>query len=130
MSKVHKEVFREVFSPEGYKSWATARNCHTVVATKNKRFVGFIIAEKRRCGSFGDFMIAVKPAHQGKGIGTALLNAAFSAFVDMKVRRVIADYLMLNAPAHSLYHKHKFKPKRIYNYFLYDPTRRKTRQFQ
>jgi len=118
MARIHGEVFAEGFSPKDYKSWATASNCRTIVATRDRNLVGFIIAEKRRCGSFGDFMIAVEPCHHRKGLGSALLHAAFNAFIDMRVKKVIADYLMLNAPAHHLYRKHNFKPRRIYNYFL------------
>lgn len=119
MSKIHEKAFQEKFKPEIYKAWATATNCQTIIATYHNIPVGFIIAEKRRCGSLGDFTIAVKPAHQGKGIGSLLLNVAFNVFIDMGVKRIIADYLILNTSAHRLYQKHKFKPKRIYNYFLY-----------
>jgi len=119
MSEIHEKAFQEKFEPNIYKAWATATNCQTIIATYHNIPIGFIIAEKRRCGSLGDFTIAVKPAHQGKGIGSLLLNAAFNVFIAMGVRKVIADYLMLNASAHRLYQKHKFKPKRIYNYFLY-----------
>jgi GNAT superfamily N-acetyltransferase len=121
MSKIHKEAFRKELSPNDYKAWATKANCRTIMVTHHKKPVGFIIAEKRRCGSLGDFNIAVKPAHQGKGVGSALLKAAFNIFIDLGVKRVIADYLLLNTSAHRLYQKHNFKPKRIYNYFLYRP---------
>lgn len=123
MSEIHKEAFSEDFSPEDYKIWATAVNCRTIIAAHQDETVGFIIAEKRHCGSLGDFSIAVKPAFQGKGIGSALLKAAFNIFIDMKVKRVIADYLILNTSAHNLYQKHGFKPKRIYNYFLIGTSR-------
>ncbi len=118
MSEIHKEAFEEIVSPEDYKLWATAANCRTIIAMHNEESIGFIIAEQRRCGSFGDFNIAVKPVHQGKGIGSALLKAAFNILIDAGVKRVIADYLMLNTSAHTLYQKHNFKPRRTYNYFL------------
>lgn len=119
MSKIHEKAFKEKCNPEIYRAWATAANCRTMIATHYTVPVGFIIAEKRGYGFLGDFTIAIEPAHQGKGIGSILLKTAFNVFIDMGVRRVIADYLMLNASAHRLYQKHKFKPKRIYNYFLY-----------
>jgi len=118
MSKIHEETFKERCKPKIYKVWATAANCRTIIATYCKKPIGFIIAEKRRCNSLGDFNIAVKPCHHNKGVGSALLKAAFNVFIDMNVQRVIADYLILNAPAHRLYQKHGCKPKRIYNYFL------------
>jgi ribosomal protein S18 acetylase RimI-like enzyme len=118
MSKIHEEAFKERCKPKIYKAWATAANCRTIIATHREKPIGFIIAEKRRCNSLGDFNIAVKPHYHNKGVGSALLKAAFNVFIDMNVQRVIADYLMLNAPAHRLYQKHGFKPKRIYNYFL------------
>jgi ribosomal-protein-alanine N-acetyltransferase len=118
MSGIHKETFKEDFSMEDYKKWTTAVNCRTIIATHQNEPIGFIIAEKRHCGSLGDFNIAVKPAHQGKGIGSALLKAALNVFIDLKVKRVIADYLILNASAHNLYQKLGFEPKRTYNYFL------------
>lgn len=117
-SKIHEKAFKEKCKPKIYKAWATATNCRTIIATCHNVPVGFMIAEKRRCGSLGDFTIAVKPTHQGKGIGSVLLKAAFNAFIDMGVKRVIADYLMLNASAQRLYEKNNFEPKRIYNYFL------------
>jgi len=120
MSKIRKEAFGKVLSPDDYKAWATKKNCRTIMATCHEELVGFIIAEKRPCGSLGDFTIAVKPSHQRKGIGSTLLKAAFNVFIEMEAKRVIADYLMLNTPAHRLYQKHSFKPKRIYNYFLYE----------
>jgi ribosomal protein S18 acetylase RimI-like enzyme len=119
MSKIHEKAFKEKAEPKIYKAWATATNCRTIVATHHNIPVGFIIAEKRHCGSLGDFSIAVEPAHHGKGIGSVLLTAAFNAFIDMKVKKVIADYLTLNSSAHRLYQKHNFITKRIYNYFLY-----------
>ena len=119
IARIHKEVFGENFSPMRYRIWATASNCRTIVATKNGFPVGFIIAEKRSCGSLGDFIIAVDPSHHRKGLGSTLLQAAFNVFIDMNVKKVIADYLMLNTPAHHFYQKHNFRPKRTYNYFLY-----------
>ncbi len=119
MTKIHEEVYGRIFSPKDYRTWATGANCHTIIATHYDELIGFLIAEKRRCGSLGDFAIAIKPLHQGKGMGSTLLKAAFNVFVDMGVKKVIADYLKLNTPAYKLYQKHKFKPKRIYNYFLY-----------
>jgi ribosomal protein S18 acetylase RimI-like enzyme len=118
MSEIHKEAFDEKIPLEEYRAWATAANCHTVIATHRGNLVGFIIAEKRRCGSLGDFNIAIKPAHQHRGVGSALLKASFNIFLEMKVKKVIADYLMLNTHAHILYYKHGFRPKRTYNYFL------------
>jgi len=119
MSKIHEKAFKEKAAPKIYKAWATATNCRTILATHHNTPVGFIIAEKRRCGSLGDFSIAVDPAHHGRGIGSVLLRAAFNAFIDMKVKKVVADYLILNSSAHRLYQKHNFRTKRIYNYFLY-----------
>jgi ribosomal protein S18 acetylase RimI-like enzyme len=119
IARIHQEAFAENFSAEKYKAWATASNCRTIVATKERRIVGFMIAEKRRCGSLGDFTIAIDRCYRRKGLGSALLDAAFNVFIDMKIKKVIADYLLLNTPAHYLYQKHNFKPKRIYNYFLW-----------
>jgi ribosomal protein S18 acetylase RimI-like enzyme len=117
MSDIHRETFNEELSPEEYRAWATATNCHTIIATHRDNLVGFITVEKRRCGSLGDFNIAIKPEHQNRGIGSALLKAAFNIFLEMKVKKIIADYLMLNTHAQSLYYKHGFTPKRTYNYF-------------
>jgi ribosomal protein S18 acetylase RimI-like enzyme len=118
MSEIHREVFDEKIPLEEYRAWATGANCRTVIATHQGNLVGFIIAEKRRCGSLGDFNIAIKTAHQDRGLGSALLRASFNIFLEMKVKKVIADYLMLNTHAHILYYKHGFRPKRTYNYFL------------
>jgi ribosomal protein S18 acetylase RimI-like enzyme len=118
MSEIHREVFDEKIPAEEYRAWATVANCRTVIATHRGNLVGFIIAEKRRCGSLGDFNIAIKTAHQHKGVGSALLRTSFNIFLEMKVKKVIADYLMLNAHAHILYYKNGFRPKRAYNYFL------------
>jgi GNAT superfamily N-acetyltransferase len=118
MSEIHREAFDEEISSEEYRKWATAVNCRTVIATHRGRPSGFIIAERRHCGSLGDFNIAIKPAHQHRGVGSALLKATFNIFLEMKVKKVITDYLMLNRHAHLLYYKHGFRPKRTYNYFL------------
>ena len=77
-----------------------------------------MIAERRKCSSLGNFVIAVRPKYQSKHVGSALLKAGLNSLVQMGVRRVVVDCLMLNAPAHDLYKKHGFKFRRICNYFL------------
>jgi GNAT superfamily N-acetyltransferase len=119
MSKIHEEVFEETCNPKIYKAWATAANCRTIIATYREKPVGFIIAEKRRCNYLGDFQIAVEPFHHNKGVGSALLQAAFNIFIDMKVRKVIADYLMLNAPATDFIKNTVSNQKEFTTIFLY-----------
>jgi ribosomal protein S18 acetylase RimI-like enzyme len=118
MARIHQESFAENISPDQYKAWATKLNCRTIIAIKERCPVGFIIAEKRRCGSLGDFTIAIDHHYRRRGLGSALLCSAFNVFVDMELNKVIADCLLLNSSAHYLYQKHNFKPKRIYNYFV------------
>lgn len=118
LSHIHQNAFREEFAPASYRVWATAPNCRTLVVTYSSRPVGFIIAEKRPYRQIGDFNIAVEPNYQGRGLGRALLRAALRAFVHMGVRRVIADYLLLNTAAHGLYQSHGFRVVRAYNYFM------------
>lgn len=126
ISRIHKQAFKETISIEDYRAWATAANCRTIIATYDRKPVGFIIAEKRSYASLGDFTIAVKPTHQNKGVGYALLQTALNIFIDIGVSRVVADYLMLNASAHNLYRKLGFKPKRTYDFFVLKKRKPKT----
>ena len=77
----------------------------SIMVTHHGEPVGFIIAEKGNYASLGDFTIVVSPAHRNKCVGSALPQAALNVFVNMGVRRVITDYLMVIVPAHNLYRK-------------------------
>ena len=86
--------------------------------------VGFIIAEKRSYGGFGDFMIAVDPSKHGIGIGSALMESGLNDLLRMGVKTAIADFLMLNTKVQALNRKHGFEIVRAYNYYKLDRSRR------
>jgi GNAT superfamily N-acetyltransferase len=88
------------------------------MATHHAEPVGFIIAEKGNYASLGDFTIVVRPAHRNKCLSSALPQAALNVFVNMGVRRVITDYLMVIAPAHNLYRELGLGQKRTCGFFM------------
>ncbi len=116
-SSLHQQVYSKEVSREAFRDWATNDNCKTIVATNRESPAGFIIVEKRKYKSIGDFYIAVLPSHHRRGVGGALLDMALNIMYDMGVRRIIADYRTFNAATHALYAGRGFKPVRIYNYF-------------
>ncbi len=74
LSRIHGRAFDYTHSPGEYERWATQPHCKTTIAWFDDRPVGFLIAEKRSYGGFGDFMIAVDPSKHRIGIGSALLE--------------------------------------------------------
>ncbi len=78
---------------------------------------GFIIAEKRQYAGYGDFIIAVDPTSQRRGVGSSLLENGLNDLRGMGAKIVIADFLLLNAAAQALYRRHGFQIARAYNYY-------------
>ncbi len=117
LSRIHQGAFGYPHQPGEYVKWAMKKNCKTTLAMINGRPVGFLIAEKRRYAGYGDFMIAVEPNSQNRGVGSSLLENGLKDLHDMGVKTVIADFLLLNAPAQALYRKHGFQIVRAYNYY-------------
>ncbi len=117
LSRIHQGAFGYRHPPGEYVKWAMKKNCKTTLAMMNGRPVGFLIAEERRYAGYGDFMIAVEPNSQSRGVGSSLLENGLKDLRDMGVKTVIADFLLLNAPAQALYRKHSFQIVRAYNYY-------------
>ncbi len=109
--------------PDEYRKWATSPNCRTTLAFLDRKVVGFFIAERRPYKKYGDFNVAVDPSFHGRGLGSALLQKGLNDLYDMGVRTAIADFLLLNARAQSLYRKHGFQIVRTYNYYKWERMR-------
>lgn len=123
LSRIHQGAFGYPHPPSEYAKWAMKKNCKTTLATMNGQAVGFLIAEKRRHAGYGDFMSAVEPNSQSRGVGSSLLENGLNDLRDMGVKTVIADFLLLNAPAQALSRKHGFQIVRAYNYFKWKKNR-------
>ncbi len=117
LSNLHDHVFNEFISPKIFLKWVTSSDSRCVIALLKQTPIGFVIAQKRKSASIGDFDIAVLPKYHNRGIGSALLAAGLNKLSQMRVKIAIADFRTLNNSTHRLYSKFGFRPTRTYNYF-------------
>ncbi len=117
MSRIQLAAFRFPHPPGEYRKWATRSNCLATLAVLQGEPVGFLIAEKRRYGGYGDFIIAVDPQHHRRGVGSALMQNGLNDLIDMECTTVVADFLLQNAGVQALNRKHGFNIVRAYNYY-------------
>ena len=54
-------------------------------------------------------LLAVRPQHRGRGLGSALIESYFAAAVQRGVHRIFLE-MRANNPAHSLYRRCGFEP--------------------
>lgn len=79
--------------------------------------VGFLTAERRHDGGYGDFNIAVEPRFHGRGIGSALMETGLNDLIEMGCETAVADYLLQNVKVQALNRKYGFVVVRAYNYY-------------
>lgn len=117
MSRIHHEAFHIPHPPREYLEWATSPNCRTTLAVLQGEPVGFLTAEKRHYGGYGDFNIALAPKFQGRGLGSALMERGLNHLIEMGCKTAVADYWLQNAKVQALNRKYNFKIVRAYNYY-------------
>src|SRR5713226_9248974 len=117
MSRIHYAAFHVPHPPREYLGWATSPNCRTTLALFQGEAVGFLTAEKRRDGRYGDFNIAVEPKFHGRGLGSALMERGLNDLIEMGCETAVADYWLQNAKVQALNRKYGFRIVRAYNYF-------------
>ncbi len=125
MARIHLRAFGYPHPAGEYRKWATAPHCKTTIALLGSQRVGFFIAERRPYKKYGDFNVAVDPSVHGRGIGSALLQNGLNDLYEMGARTAIADYQLLNGRAQTLYRKHGFEIARAYNYYNWEPARKR-----
>ena len=87
------------------------------MAVLQGKAVGFLTAEKRHDGSYGDFNIAVDPKFHTRGLGSALMERGLNDLIEMRCETAVADYWLQNAKVQALNEKYGFRIVRSYNYF-------------
>lgn len=117
MSRIHHAAFHVPHPPREYYEWATSSNCRTTIAVFHGKPVGFLTAEKRHSGGYGDFNIAVEPKFHGRGLGSALMERGLNDLVQMGCETAVADYWLQNAKVQALNRKYGFRIVRAYNYY-------------
>jgi ribosomal protein S18 acetylase RimI-like enzyme len=117
MSRIHHAAFHISHPPREYLKWATSPNCRTTLAVLNGEAVGFLTAEKRPYGGYGDFNIAVEPKFHGRGLGSALMESGLNDLIEMGCETAVADYWLQNAKVQALNRKYGFRIIRAYNYY-------------
>jgi len=81
--------------------------------------VGYVLAQRCRDGSGRIGELGVAPAHQGRGLGKALLTAAMHALARAGAASVWLTVLASNAPAAGLYASLGFRPTDEQSVFLW-----------
>jgi ribosomal protein S18 acetylase RimI-like enzyme len=117
MSRIHHAAFHTRHPPREYLEWATNPNCRTTIAVLQGEPVGFLTAEKRHYGRYGDFNIAVEPKFHGRGLGSALMERGLNDLFEMGCEIAVADYWLQNAKVQALNRKYGFRMVRAYNYY-------------
>ena len=117
MSRIHHAAFHIPHPPREYLEWATNPNCRTTLAVLQGEAVGFLTAEKRRDGGYGDFNIALDPKFHRRGLGSALMERGLNDLIEMGCKTAVADYWLQNAKVQALNRKYGFRIVRSYNYF-------------
>jgi len=123
MSRIHHAAFHIPHPPREYLEWATNPNCRTTLAVLQGEAVGFLTAEKRHDGSYGDFNIAVEPKFHRRGLGSALMERGLNDLIEMGCETAVADYWLQNAKVQALNRKYGFRTVRAYNYYETEATR-------
>ncbi len=117
MSRIHYAALHIPHPPREYLEWATNPNCRTTMAVLQGEAVGFLTAERRHDGGYGDFNIAVEPRFHGRGIGSALMETGLNDLIEMGCETAVADYLLQNVKVQALNRKYGFVVVRAYNYY-------------
>ena len=117
LSRIHYAAFHIPHPPREYLEWATNPNCRTTLAVLQGEAVGFLTAEKRHDGSYGDFNIAVEPKFHRRGLGSALMERGLNDLIEMGCKTAVADYWLQNAKVQALNRKYCFRTVRAYNYY-------------
>jgi GNAT superfamily N-acetyltransferase len=94
---------------------------HIWVAVEGAAAVGFIALKRNASAGLGEiYLLAVDPAHQRQGIGTAMLKFAASWLKQsgMSVAMVDTGGDPGHAPARKAYERQGFQPLSITRYFL------------
>ena len=117
LSRIHHAAFHITHPPREYLEWATNPNCRTTLAVLQGEAVGFLTAEKRRDGVYGDFNIAVEPKFHGRGLGSALMERGLNDLMEMGCETAVADYWLQNDKVQALNRKYGFRTVRAYNYY-------------
>jgi len=107
-------IDRAAFTPHWWHSASTLRRqgmaaSHFAIAQVQDAVVGYIEAKVQPPMAHVN-RIAVHPAHQGSGVGAALLRDALRAFWQRGVRHVSLNTQTANLPSRQLYQRFGFEP--------------------
>src|SRR2546428_6398590 len=117
MSRIHHAAFHIPHPPREYLEWATNPNCRTTLAVSQGEAVGFLTAEKRHDGSYGDFHITVEPQFHRKELGAAPMERGLNHLIEIGCETAVGDYWLQNAKVQALNRKYGFTSVRAYNYY-------------
>ena len=117
LSRIHHAAFHIRHPPREYLEWATNPNSRTTLVVFQGEAVGFLTAEKRRDGRYGDFNVAVDPKFHTRGLGSALMERGLNDLIEVGCETAVADYWLQNAKVQALNRKYGFRIVRSYNYY-------------
>jgi len=106
--EIEKHSFKDPYPPFFIGMLLTLNSKTSLVAEKEKRVIGYIIATKER--STGHIVsIAVIPEERGKTVGSALLEGALKALLKLGVETVRLEVRKSNREAQKFYEAQGFE---------------------
>jgi GNAT superfamily N-acetyltransferase len=113
IAQIHHECYKERIKPEEIARWMKRPHTRTVVCERGGFTVGYAHGAQR--DGIGDLWVAVRDAHQRKGVGAALASAIVNFLQGRGAARV--NHWGLDVPAASLLRKLGFVTERVHLYF-------------
>jgi ribosomal-protein-alanine N-acetyltransferase len=119
MMEIEVKVFPTPWSRSSYEELAPLSSIKIWVAKIEEELVGYMLYQ-----FWGDEMelhsIAVKPEHQGRGIGTMLMDHMLMLASSMGITKVYLLVRPSNMPAKTLYKKYGFEVIGVRRHYYHD----------
>ncbi len=104
---IERQVFNE-HDPYFYMQFYETCSEGFIVAEMNGRVIGYVVGFLTKEGTGRVFSLAVHPAYQGRGAGSALLKELAGIFRNYGAVEIILEVRSGNIRARKFYEKHGF----------------------
>lgn len=104
---IERQVFNE-HDPYFYMQFYETCSDGFIVAEMNGLVIGYVVGFLANEGTGRVFSLAVHPAYQGRGAGSALLKELAGIFRNFGALEIILEVRSSNTRARKFYEKHRF----------------------